>query len=67
MICYSLKIPIQLRQERIYRANLNGVTTAGVAKRRGFDAISSIGDEEGKCGEPIQNLLTRLWPRETLQ
>jgi len=56
-----------LRQKRIYRANLNAVTTASVAKRRGFDVISSIGDEEGKCGEPIQNLLTRLWPRETLQ
>jgi hypothetical protein len=78
MLCYALKIPIarqhqqavadtQLRQERIDRANLNAMTTAGVAKRRGIDVIGSIGHEEGKCGEPIQNLLTRFWSREALQ
>jgi hypothetical protein len=78
MVCYTLKIPItrkhqqavadaQLRQERIDRANLNAMTTAGIAKRRGFDVIGSIGHKEWKCGEPIQNLLTRLWSREALQ
>jgi hypothetical protein len=75
MLCYALKIPVarqhqqavadtQLRQERIDRANLNAMTTAGVTKRRGIDVIGSIGHEEGKCGEPIQNLLTRFWSRE---
>jgi hypothetical protein len=78
MVCYTLKIPItrkhqqavadaQLRQERIDRANLNAMTTAGIAKRRGFDVIGSIRHEEGKCGEPIHNLLTRFWSREALQ
>jgi hypothetical protein len=78
MVSYTLKIPIarqhqqamadtQLRQERIDRANLNAMTTARIAKRRRFDVIGSIGHEEGKCGEPIQNLLTRLWSREALQ
>jgi hypothetical protein len=78
MVCYTLKIPItrkhqqamadaQLRQERIDRANLNAMTTAGIAKRRGFDVIGSIRREEGKCGEPIQNLLTRFWSSEALQ
>ena len=78
MLCYALKIPItrqqqqavadtQLRQERIDRANLNAMTTAGVAKRRRIDVIGSIGHEEGKCGEPIQNQLTRFWSREALQ
>jgi hypothetical protein len=57
----------QLRQERIDRANLNAMTTAGVAKRRGFDVIGSIGHEEGKRREPIQNLLTRFWSGEALQ
>jgi hypothetical protein len=57
----------QLRQERIDRANLNAMTAARVAKRRGFDVIGSIGHEEGKCGEPIQNLLTCFWSREALQ
>jgi hypothetical protein len=57
----------QLCQERIDRANLNAMTTAGVAKRRGFDVIGSIGHEEGKCGESIQNLLRRFWSREALQ
>jgi hypothetical protein len=57
----------QLREKRIDRANLNAMMTAGVAKRRGFDVIGSIGYEEGKCGEPIQNLLTRFWSREALQ
>ena len=54
-------------QERIDRANLNAMTTAGVTKRRGFDVIGSIGHEEGKRGEPIQNLLTRFWSGEALQ
>ena len=56
-----------MRQERIDRANLNAMTTAVIAKRRGFDVIGSIRHEEGKCGEPIQNLLTRFWSREALQ
>lgn len=78
MVCDTLKIPItrkhqkavadtQLRQERIDRANLNAMTTAGIAKRRGLDVIGSIWHEQGKCGEPIQNLLTCLWSREALQ
>lgn len=78
MFCDTLEISIarqhqqavvdaQLRQERIDRANLNAVTTAPVAKPRGFDVIGSIGHEEGKCGEPIENLLTRFWSREALQ
>ena len=78
MVCYTLKIPVtrkhqqavadaQLRQERIERANLNAMTTAGIAKCRGFDVIGSIRHEEGKCGEPIQNLLTRFLSREALQ
>jgi hypothetical protein len=78
MVCYTLKIPIarkhqqavanaQLRQQRIDRANLNAMTAAGVAKRCGFDVIGSIGHEEGKCGEPIQNLRTRFWSSEALQ
>ena len=78
MVCYTLKIPItrkhqqavadaQLRQERIDRANLNAITTARVAKRRGFDVIGSIGHEEGKCGEPLQDLLTGFRSREALQ
>jgi hypothetical protein len=78
MVCDTLKIPItgkhqqavadaQLRQESIDRANLNTMTTARIAKRRGFDVIGSIRHEEGKCGEPIQNLLTRFWSREALQ
>jgi len=78
MVCCTLKIPItrkhqqavadaQLRQERIDRANLNAMTTAVIAKRRGFGVIGSIRHEEGKCGEPIQNLLTRFWSREALQ
>jgi hypothetical protein len=57
----------QLRQQRIDRANLDAMTAARIAKRRRFDVIGSIGHEEGKCGEPIQNLLTRLWSREALQ
>jgi hypothetical protein len=56
-----------LRQERIDRANLNAMTTARVAKRRGFYVIGSIRYEEGKCGEPIQDLLTRFWSREALE
>jgi len=78
MVTYTLKIPItrkhrqavadaQLRQERIDRANLNAMTTAGIAKCRGFDVIGSIRHEEGKCGEPIQNLPTRFWSREALK
>jgi hypothetical protein len=78
MVRYTLKIPIarkhrqavanaQLRQERIDHANLNAMTAACAAKRCGFDVIGSIGHEEGKCGEPIQNLLTRFWSREALQ
>ena len=78
MVCCTLKIPItrkhqqvvadaQLRQERIDRACLNAMTTARVAKRRGFNMIGSVRHEEGKCGEPIQNLLTRFWSREALQ
>jgi len=57
----------QLREERIDRADLNAMTTAGIAKRRRFDVIGSIGHEKGKRGEPIHNLLTRLWCREALQ
>jgi hypothetical protein len=78
MVCYTLKIPIarqhqqpmadtQLRQERIDSANLHTMTTARIAKRRRFDVIGSIGHEEGKCGEPIQKLLTCLRSREALQ
>jgi hypothetical protein len=78
MVCYAQKIPIarkhqqavanaQLRQERIDRANLNAMAAARVAKRCGFDVIRSIGHEQRKCGEPIQNLLTRFWSREALQ
>jgi hypothetical protein len=78
MACYTLKIPIarqhqqlmadtQLGQQRIDHANLNAMTTARIAKRRRFDVIGSVGHEEGECGEPIQNLLTRLWSREALQ
>jgi hypothetical protein len=78
MACYTLKIPIarqhqqpmvdtQLGQQRVDRANLNAMTTARIAKRRRFDVIGSVGHKEGQCGEPIQNLLTRLWPREALQ
>ncbi len=78
MVCYALKIQIarqhqqpmadtQLRQERIDRANLNAVTAARIAQRRRFDVIGPIGHEEGKCGEPIQNLLTCLRSREALQ
>jgi hypothetical protein len=77
MVCDSLEILIarqhkqavadaQLRQERIDRANLKAMTTAGVAKRRGVDVIGSIGHEEGKCGKPLQNLLTRFRSRESL-
>jgi hypothetical protein len=54
-------------KRRIYRAILNAMTAAHVAKRCGFDVIGSIGYEEGKCGEPIQNLLTRFWSGEALQ
>jgi hypothetical protein len=43
------------------------MTAARAAKRCGFDVIGSIGHEEGKRGEPIQNLLTRFWSREALQ
>lgn len=57
----------QLRQERIDSANLHTMTTARIAKRRRFDVIGSIGHEEGKCGEPIQKLLTCLRSREALQ
>jgi hypothetical protein len=57
----------QLRQERIDRADLNAMTTARIAKRRRLDVIGSIGDEEGQRGEPIQNLLTGLRSRESLQ
>lgn len=78
MVCDTLKIPIarqhqqpmadtQLRQERIDSANLHTMTTARIAKRRRFDVIGSIGHEEGKCGEPIQKLLTCLRSREALQ
>jgi hypothetical protein len=78
MVCDTLKILIarqhqqavadaQLRQERIDRANLNAMTTARVAKRRGFNMIGSVGHEEGKCGEPLQNLLTRFRSGEALQ
>lgn len=78
MVCDTLKIPItrqhqqpmadtQLRQQRVDRADLNAMPTARIAKRRRFDVIGSIGHEERECGEPIQNLLTRLWPREALQ
>jgi hypothetical protein len=78
MVRYTLEIPItrkhqqavanaQLRQKRIDRANLNAMTAARIAKRRGFNVISSIGHEQGKCGEPIQNLCTRFWSREALQ
>lgn len=56
-----------MREERIDRADLNAMTTAGIAKRRRFDVIGSIGHEKGKRGEPIHNLLTRLWCREALQ
>jgi hypothetical protein len=75
MVCDTRKILIarqhqqavadaQLRQERIDRANLNAMTTARVAKRRGFNMIGSVGHEEGKCGEPLQNL-TSLLPTES--
>lgn len=78
MVCHTLKIPIarqhqqpmadtQSRQKRIDRAKLNALATARIAKRSRFDMISSIGHEEGKCGEPIQNLLARLRSREALQ
>lgn len=56
-----------MRQERIDSANLHTMTTARIAKRRRFDVIGSIGHEEGKCGEPIQKLLTCLRSREALQ
>lgn len=78
MVCYALKIPIarehqqavanaQLRQERIDRANLNAMAAACVAKRCSFDVIGSIGHQQRKCGEPIQNLLTSCWSSEALQ
>jgi len=78
MVRYTLKIAIarqhqqpmadtQLRQERFDRANSNTMTTARISKRRRFDVIGSIGHEQGKCGERLQNLLRRLWPREALQ
>jgi len=57
----------QLSQERIDRAYLNAMTTARVAKRRGFNMIGPVWHEEGKCGEPLQNLLMRLRSREALQ
>lgn len=78
MVFHTLKIPIarkhqqavanaQLRQERIDRTNLNVVAAADITQRCGFDVIGSVGHQEGKCGEPIQNLLTGLWSREALQ
>ena len=78
MVRYSLEIAIarqhqqpmadtQLRQERIDSADLNAMTTARIAKRRRFGVIGSIGHEQGKCGEPLQNLLRRPWRREALQ
>ena len=78
MVCDALKIVIarqhqqvvadtQLRQERIDRAYLNAMTTAYVAKGRGFDVIGSIRHEEGKSGESLQNLFTRLGSRKALQ
>jgi hypothetical protein len=75
MVCHTVKVPItrqhqyavadtQLREEGIDRATLNAMTTAGIAKRRGFNVIGSVGHEEGKCGEPIQNPLTRFRSKE---
>jgi hypothetical protein len=77
-MCHTLKVPIagkhrqavadaQLPQERVDRTNLNAAATAGVTQRRGFDVVRSIRDEEGKRGDPIQNLLACLWSGETLQ
>jgi hypothetical protein len=57
----------QLRQERIDRTNLDAMTTTAVAKRRRSDVIRSIGQEEGKRREPLQNPLTGLWSRKALQ
>jgi hypothetical protein len=67
-MCHTLKVPVagkhrqavadaQLPQERVDRTNLNAAATAGVTQRRGFDVVRSIRDEEGKRGEPIQNLV----------
>jgi hypothetical protein len=78
MVCYTMKVSIarkhqqavadaQLCQKGVDRANLNVMPAAHVAKCCCFDVIGSIGHEEGKCGEPIQNLLTCFWARETLQ
>ena len=47
--------------------NLNAMTAACVADVSGFDVIGSIRDEEGKGGEPLQNLLTRFGSRKPLQ
>ena len=76
MVCDALKVVIarqhyqvvadaQLRQESIDRANLNAMTAACVADVSGFDVIGSIRHEEGKGGEPLQNLLTRFGSRKT--
>jgi hypothetical protein len=78
MVCDALKVVIarqhhqvvadaQLRQESIDRANLNAMTAACVADVSGFDVIGSIRHEEGKGGEPLQNLLTRFGSRKPLQ
>jgi hypothetical protein len=56
----------QLRQERVDRTNLDAVTTAGIAQRRGFNVVRSIRHEERERRETIQDLLACLWPRKSL-
>jgi hypothetical protein len=49
-----------LCQKRIDGPYLNTMTSACVAKQRSFRVVRSIGDDQRKRGELIQNLFARL-------
>ena len=57
----------KLRQQRVYRSDLNAGPAARISQVRSTDVIFSVGNEKRNSGKTIQNLCPSPWPRKTLQ
>ncbi len=78
MLCRKLKILVrgqedqvmttaQLDEQRINRSNLYPVPTTGVPDPGGLDVIVPVRLQESKGGKPLDKLIARFRPSETLK